>query len=196
MDHYYNNNSNLESKPKLIEAVLRNKRMKFKTDIGVFSKNNVDFGTRLLVNQFSFSNKTGAIADIGCGYGPLGITLAKETTDIVYMVDVNDRAVDLAKQNANLNGVTNVEILLSNSFEKVPNDLAYVLTNPPVRAGKKVVQQIIQDAYKALSSNGELWVVLQKKQGAPSAKKLMETMFSKVEINSKSKGYYILRAVK
>ncbi len=196
MNHYYSKNSNLESAPKVIDVTLRERKLKFKTDIGVFSKNNIDFGSRLLINEFIFSEVEGPVADIGCGYGPVGITLAKETNEKIYMADVNDRAVHLAKENASLNGVTNVEVLLSDGFEKIPNGLAYVLTNPPVRAGKNVVHKILKGAFDALVLSGELWVVLQKKQGAPSARTYMETMFSEVTLVCKSKGYYILRAIK
>ncbi|AYF92893.1 class I SAM-dependent methyltransferase [Apilactobacillus bombintestini] len=169
----------------------------FTTDNGVFSKRTVDFGSKTLVENVNFDKiPAGDILDLGCGYGPMGISLAKVHPDRNFeMVDVNNLALSLAKNNAEQNHVSNVNIHNSDVYENVENKFAAIVTNPPVRAGKKIVDAMISGATQHLVENGTLTVVLQKKQGAPSAKKLMKSLFGNCEIIKKNKGYYILESV-
>ena len=185
----------MESNPKYWELTLRGKTFRFKTDNGVFSKKEVDFGSRLLIDSFSYPDGgEGGILDVGCGYGPIGLSVANDYPEVhVEMIDVNARAVQLAIDNAELNGVTNVTIYESDVFSEVKNkSFAAILTNPPIRAGKQVVHDIFTNSFNHLSANGELWDVIQKKQGAPSAMAKMEELFGNVEVFVKKKGYYIL----
>jgi 16S rRNA (guanine1207-N2)-methyltransferase len=116
---------------------------------------------------------------------------------MVHMVDVNERAIELAKENAALNGINNVEIYESDRLLSVKEtSFAAILTNPPIRAGKKTVHDIYEQSFEHLVSGGALWVVIQKKQGAPSTLEKLETMFSFVETIGKSKGYFIIKAIK
>lgn len=196
-EHYYSREQKVESNPKFWDFTLRNHRIKFKTDNGVFSKGEVDFGSRLLIESFLVPEIDGALLDVGCGYGPIGLSLAKDTDRPVHMVDVNERALLLAKENAELNGISNVTIYESDALTNVHHkEFAAVLTNPPIRAGKKVVHQIFEESYSVLKNEGELWVVIQKKQGAPSAMEKINEVFGNVEIVEKKKGYFILRAKK
>jgi 16S rRNA (guanine1207-N2)-methyltransferase len=197
-EHYYSKEQQVESTPRYIDFSLRNHSIKFKTDNGVFSKSEVDFGSRLLVETFDFPEITGDILDVGCGYGPIGLSLAKDDLDrTVHMVDVNERALSLAKENAGLNKIDNVEIYESDCLNSVAKkDFSAILTNPPIRAGKKVVHTILEQSFEHLQSGGQLWVVIQKKQGAPSALDLLEGIFSEVEVVEKKKGYFIIRATK
>ena len=111
------------------------------------------------------------------------------------MLDVNHRALDLAKENSEKNHIDNVTILESDGLAEVQDDSCdMVVTNPPIRAGKSVVHGILEDAYEKLKADGELYVVIQKKQGMPSAKKKMEAVFGNVETLTKEKGYYILKS--
>lgn len=169
----------------------------FTTDNGVFSKRTVDFGSQTLVESVNFDKiPAGDILDLGCGYGPMGISLAKVHPDRNFeMVDVNNLALSLAKNNAEQNHVSNVNIHNSDVYENVENKFAAIVTNPPVRAGKKIVDAMISGSIQHLVKNGTLTVVLQKKQGAPSAKKLMNSLFGNCEIIKKNKGYYILESV-
>lgn len=113
------------------------------------------------------------------------------------MIDINSRAIDLSKENALSNGISNVNIFESDRFKKVTsNQFASILTNPPIRAGKKVVHEIFEESYNHLVEGGSLWVVIQKKQGAPSAMDKLEQLFGNVEIVEKKKGYFILVAKK
>lgn len=197
-DHYYSRQPEVASSPIYWTTKLRNFQFKFKTDQGVFSKKEVDFGSRFLIETFEPPTVEGALLDVGCGYGPIGLVLAKLLNErLVHMVDVNERAIELAKENAKANEVTNVKIYESDRFDSVnESTFAAIVTNPPIRAGKKIVHDIFEGSYRALVPGGELWVVIQKKQGAPSAKVKLEELFGKVEVSAKRKGYYILRAVK
>ncbi|CDO18798.1 Putative uncharacterized protein [Streptococcus gallolyticus] len=167
---------------------------KFLTDSGVFSKKMIDYGSQVLLNTLDFE-KGKTLLDLGCGYGPLGISLAKVQGVQATMVDINNRAIDLAQQNAEKNGVT-ANIFQSNIYEKVTGTFDYIISNPPIRAGKQVVHAIIADSINYLKDGGSLTIVIQKKQGAPSAKAKMEEIFGNVDILKRDKGYYILRSTK
>jgi len=197
-NHYFSQSPNSESHPIYWEYQLRNRNFRFKTDTGVFSKKEVDFGSRLLVETFELPEVEGPLLDAGCGYGPIGLSIAAEFTDrVVHMIDVNQRALSLAKDNAELNHIKNVEIYESDRLTNVVEDgFSAVLTNPPIRAGKNVVFDILRQSYEKLTLGGQLWVVIQKKQGAPSALKEMEALFGEAAVIQKSKGYFIIRGEK
>ena len=166
----------------------------FYTDAGVFSKKMVDYGSQVLLNALDLERGKNLL-DVGCGYGPLGISLAKVQGVQSTMIDINSRAIDLAKKNAERNGVV-AHIFQSNIYENVSEKFDYIISNPPIRAGKKVVHEIIEGAFDHLNQGGSLTIVIQKKQGAPSAKVKMEDVFGNSEIIRKDKGYYILSSEK
>lgn len=197
-EHYYSRTQKVESDPQYWNYTLRNSNFRFKTDNGVFSKKEVDFGSRLLIETFQMPEIQGDILDVGCGYGPIGLTIAKHWTDrTVYMIDVNLRALQLTKDNSELNGITNLVIRESDRLSAVKEKkFAAILTNPPIRAGKKVVHDIYEQSYRCLLPNGELWIVIQKKQGAPSSIDKLSELFSDIEIVEKKKGYFIIKAKK
>jgi|SRR3954469_2224990 16S rRNA (guanine1207-N2)-methyltransferase len=197
-EHYYSRTQKVESDPKFWDFTLRSRIFRFKTDNGVFSKREVDFGSRLLIESFIMPKVEGHVLDVGCGYGPIGLSIAKEFSNrIVHMVDVNERAIELAKENASLNKITNVDIYESDRLLNVRGDtFAAILTNPPIRAGKQTVHDIFEQSFEHLVPNGELWIVIQKKQGAPSALEKLKTLFSDVETVDKAKGYFIIKAKK
>ena len=168
--------------------------MTFLTDAGVFSKKMIDFGSQLLLKCLEV-NQGETVLDVGCGYGPLGLSLAKAYGVQSTMVDINNRALDLARQNAERNKVE-ATIFQSNIYEQVEGTFDHVISNPPIRAGKQVVHEIIERSKDFLETGGDLTIVIQKKQGAPSAKSKMEDVFGNCEVVKKDKGYYILRSVK
>ncbi|MBO0995821.1 class I SAM-dependent methyltransferase [Bacillus sp. SD088] len=197
VDHYYSRQPEIASNPIYWDATLRDHLLRFKTDQGVFSKKEVDFGSRFLIETFQAPTE-GMILDVGCGYGPIGLSLAKEYPDrLVHMIDINQRALDLAKENAEINKIRNVKIYESDGLLNVEEkNLSAIITNPPIRAGKQIVYRMFEQSFQHLKAEGELWVVIQKKQGAPSAKAKLEEIFRDVEILAKRKGYYILKAKK
>lgn len=198
-EHYYTENPHTKSKPVTWETQLDGRSFRFTSDAGVFSKERVDFGSRLLIETADLTDyPEGDLLDVGCGYGPMGIALAKKDDKrTVEMVDVNLRAIELAKQNAEKNGVKNVQIHPSDLYKSVEKrDFAGIFSNPPIRAGKQVVHYILEEAIHYLKPNGYLTIVIQKKQGAPSASKKMEEVFGNVERIAMDKGYWILRSQK
>lgn len=196
MSHYYDKEVNLKSERKSFNFSFNNKKFEFMTDNGVFSKGYIDFGTQQMLSNFRESNLEGPILDMCCGYGIVGIILKKFTSSDIYMTDVNERAVELSKDNAKINKV-DVSIYSGNLFDSLP-DIKFknILVNPPIRAGKEIVFKIYEGSYDRLLTGGELYVVIQKKQGAPSTIKKLEELFSKVTIIAREKGYYIINAVK
>ena len=198
MEHYYTNNPTTESREKIINSTIANENLKFYTDNGVFSKESVDFGTKTMLESFGTEKENAKVADIGCGYGVISIFLAKKNPNYNFtMIDVNNRSLELSKKNIELNKIDNkIEIIESSSFDNVKGTFDIVLTNPPIRAGKQIVHKIMTDSFEYLKSDGELWVVIQKKQGMASCKKLLENLFNSVEVIAKNKGYYILKAAK
>ena len=177
-----------------LNVELLGQRLTFLTDAGVFSKKMIDYGSQVLLSVLDFEAGE-RVLDVGCGYGPLGLTLAKAYGVAVTMVDINQRALDLAQQNAERNQVS-AHIFQSNVYEKVTGIFDHVISNPPIRAGKQVVHEVISGSYEHLKEGGDLTLVIQKKQGAPSAKSKMEDVFGNCEIVKKDKGYYILRSEK
>ncbi|WP_087975034.1 class I SAM-dependent methyltransferase [Oceanobacillus rekensis] len=197
-EHYFSNKPQSKTSPRTWTYQLRGQEYTFTSDVGVFSKNEVDFGSKLLIEHFQEPDISGELLDLGCGYGPIGISLAGSFKDrTVVMADVNERALALAEKNSSGNKLDNTIVIQSDRFSNLGDkSFAAILTNPPIRAGKKVVHQMFEESLGALRPNGELWVVIQKKQGAPSAIKKIEELFENVEVVTKNKGYYILRALK
>lgn len=198
-NYYYTHNPDVVHDEKQWNFEIFNHQFKFTTDNGVFSKRTVDYGSRTLLAAFDpTALPAGAILDLGTGYGPIGMALAYQSPErTVDMVDVNELALNLARKNTALNQITNVKIFTSDVYEQVTaTNYAAIVTNPPVRAGKHVVEAMLTGALPRLVVGGTLTVVLQKKQGAPSAKKLMQATFGNCQIIKKDKGYYILQSVK
>lgn len=191
---YYAENPDAAHDIHELRVDLLGQKMTFLTDAGVFSKKMVDFGSQLLLKCLEV-NQGETVLDVGCGYGPLGLSLAKAYGVQATMVDINNRALDLARQNAERNKVAAM-IFQSNIYEQVEGKFDHVISNPPIRAGKQVVHEIIEKSQDFLKTDGDLTIVIQKKQGAPSAKSKMEDVFGNCEIVKKDKGYYILRSVK
>jgi len=197
-NHYYTQNPDVVHEEHHWPFTLLGNELLFTTDNGVFSKNRVDYGSRVLLEAFENDKvPAGPLLDLGCGYGPIGLALAKKWPERqVTMADVNELALALAQQNATANQIDNVTIVESDRYAALGTQrYAAILTNPPVRAGKDVVTSMLTDAAAHLLPGGTLTVVLQKKQGAPSAKKHMTETFGNCQIIKKDKGYYILESI-
>lgn len=197
-EQYFTENPTVDHDEHHVNYHLNGINLNLTTDAGVFSKNRVDYGSGVLIEQMLDQNLPGGnILDVGCGYGPIGLFAAKKWPDRqVDMVDVNERAMDLARRNAAANGAGNVNIFASDRYQEVSGQYAMIVTNPPIRAGKAIWSSILSEAKEHLLDGGILLVVIQKKQGAPSAKKLMAASLGNCEILTRDKGYYILKSVK
>lgn len=195
-NQYFENNPKLESNINKISYYFKGIKIDFLSDNGVFSKKQIDFGSSLLLKTIKLEQAKNVL-DVGCGYGTIGLVIAKVNPDIfVNMVDVNLRAISLAKQNMDNNNIKNAEIFVSNIYENVNKKYDIIVSNPPIRAGKKVVHGISLGAYNYLNDGGSYWCVIQKKQGAESLYKGLNDVFSLVEIVEKDKGYWIIKASK
>ena len=171
----------------------RGNRLTFQTDAGVFSKGELDQGTRLLLD--ALPDLTGDVLDLGCGWGAIGIAVKKAFPEVhMTMVDVNLRALGLCEKNARTNG-TEVVCLESDGLKAVENmRFDAVITNPPIRAGKQKVYEMLSDAAKALKEDGALYLVIRKQQGAESCMRFLSEMFETVEKLDRSAGFWVIRA--
>lgn len=194
MEHYFTNNKNLKTDINKINAKIKDTTFIFYTDNGVFNKKGLDYGTRFLLENFSFENKK-SFLDVGCGCGPIGLYIAMNSKKYsVDMIDVNDRAINLTEKSIEENKLTNINVFRSNVYENVKNKYDAIITNPPIHAGKEVVYSIIKNAKNYLNENGELWIVMRKDQGAKSMIKDMKDIYL-FDVVAKSKGFYILKGI-
>ena len=193
MNHYFTKNNNIKSNEKTIEFTFNNKQYKFLTDNGVFSKDGLDIGTEVLLKALNFENIKGDVLDLGCGYGPIGIILSKNTTAKIDMIDINDRAISITKKNITLNKATNIDVFESDGYENVKKKYDYIITNPPIRVGKEILYKILKEAKEHLKPDGELWFVINKHQGAKSTAKDMASVYN-IEVVEKSKNFFVIKA--
>ena len=195
MAHYFTNDDNLKSEFRTITYKHGDELTNFTSDLGVFSKDKIDYGSNLLIDTyFKLGRKNINLLDVGCGYGVIGIILSKYMGTSSTLIDINKRAVHLANINIKKIGV-DAKAFESNIYESVSGVFDVIITNPPIRAGKQTVLTILLEASKYLSENGELWFVIRKDQGAKS---IIEKLKNTYETNilEKSKGFFIIVAKK
>ena len=193
MTHYFENNEILKSDIKENKVKIKNQDFIFYTDNGVFSKKGLDFGTRTLLENLS-EDISGEVLDFGCGYGPIGIYIAKTTSSNVDMVDINKRSISLAIKNSIINNV-NTNVFESNIYENINKKYDYIISNPPIRVGKKILYEILFNAYDYLKEDGQLWIVINKDQGAKSTLNDLSSKY-KTKVVAKNKGFYVICASK
>lgn len=187
----YFENVDLKSEIRKFNVNILDYNFSFYSDNGVFCKEHLDFGSRLLLENIPWNDVYGSILDVGCGYGPIGIIASKITNSSVTMCDVNRRALHLAKMNAKENNVDLV-ILESNCYQNIDGKFNTIITNPPIRAGKKIVYEILFGAKEHLDNNGTLYLVIHKDQGAKSLIKDLGEMYN-VQILEKNKGFFVIK---
>ena len=193
-DHYYTRNPQSASRPAECRFAYRGTELTFQTDAGVFSRGEVDTGTRLLLEALP-EQMTGEILDLGCGWGVIGITIAKKWPETrVTMADVNTRALELSRENAKRN---RAEVICAESdgmeaFRGRTFDA--VVTNPPIRAGKQVIYRMFSDAAGCLKPEGTLYLVIRKQQGAESCIRYLQTVYAEVKKLDRSGGFWVLKA--
>jgi len=192
-DHYYTSAPTSAHKPATVDVAYRGHKLTFATDSGVFSRTELDRGTEVLLDALP-EEVGGSVLDMGCGWGVIGVAVGKHWPDCkITMADINQRACALSAQNARANGVQ-ATVLESDGYEKVMgNRYDLILQNPPIRAGKAVIYQMFADAAQCLNEQGELWLVIRKQQGAPSAMTYLKTLFADVEAVEKKSGFWIIR---
>lgn len=195
MSHYFVNDENVKSNKRVLDYNYDNSSFKFVSDNGVFSKDEIDNGSDILLRNYLKYGKKGRTLDVGSGVGFLGIVINKINDCEVDMLEINSRAVDLCRENIKLNKSDNCNVFESDIYEKAEGKYDVVISNPPIRAGKKVVFEILEKAKQYLNISGELWIVIRKSHGADSAKKKLEDVYGNCEIVKRDKGFYVLKSV-
>ena len=189
MPHYYSEKQTSPLRLEKIKAVLRGRLFEFYSGSGVFSKKKVDNGTRVLVENCVVKNNW-KILDLGCGYGVIGVVIARifpKTT--VLMVDVNKRALKLAKMNLELNNVENADVKYSNLYLNVKEKFNTIIVNPPITAGRKLCFRIIEESKEHLEKEGLLQLIARHRKGGKILGEKMLEVFGNMEEKAKSGGY-------
>ncbi len=190
-DHYYTAAPQSGHRYAPAEYVYRGTALRFLTDAGVFSRGEVDFGTDVLLNALP-DQLAGRVLDLGCGWGAVGVSVGKRYPDCrIVMTDVNARAAALAAENARANGVK-AETVIGDGLENVTGAFDYILTNPPIRAGKQVIYALFAACAKRLTEKGEMYLVIRKQQGAESAVRYLKTLFGAVDTVDRSGGFHVI----
>ena len=197
MSHYFENDKNLKSEIRELSYKYNSSFFIFYSDNGVFSKNSIDFGSRLLLETYFEENLTNKrVLDVGCGYGFLGIMIGNITDSYVEMVDINKRAVHLTNMNIKRYKDFKGKTYVSDGYSAVLDKYDIIITNPPIRVGKDKVLQILLGAFDHLEKDGLLYYVIRKDQGALSIKKILEENGIQVNVINRDKGYFIFKANK
>ncbi|MDH5450275.1 MAG: class I SAM-dependent methyltransferase [Candidatus Bathyarchaeota archaeon] len=196
-EHYYTEQPKSKAQLGLIRTHLRGRFFEFLTSSSVFSKKRVDLGTRLLIESMVLPEK-GCVLDLGCGYGPVGIAAAVFNSNLhVVMVDVNERAVWLTRENAKRDNVDNVEVRHGFLYEPVEKmKFNVILCNPPVSAGMQIVLPIVTGAPEHLEEDGLFQIVVRSKIGGKRVLNELEKTFGNVEVLARKSGYRLLLSKK
>ena len=192
MGQYFTNDNSIPSKLVKTRAVVLNNSFIFYTDNGVFSKDGLDFGSRLLLENIPLTEIGERLLDVGCGYGVFGIILNKILGVKVTMCDVNRRALHLAEKNIKENKCSDCSVIESSCYQNINSKYSTIITNPPIRAGKKVVYEILEGAKDYLLPGGRLFFVVRKEQGAKSIISDMQKIYN-VEVLERKKGFFIIK---
>ena len=195
MSQYFDNDNNIRHNKRIIEFYFNDKNYNLYSDNGVFSKDKFDYGTRLLLDSIDISKLSGNVLDLGCGIGVVGIILGTINKNInIDMIDINDRALSLVRDNLTSNKVK-ANVFVSDVYSNVNKKYDYIITNPPIRAGKEVVRKFLLGGYDYLNDNGILYFVMRKDHGVKSMIKELESKYN-VTIVNKDKGFYIVSLTK
>lgn len=195
MSHYFTDNADMSHSRRVIPFRFLGVNYKFVSDNGVFSKDEIDDGTQLLLSCLDFSSLNNGIVDLGCGYGVIAVIVSKITNSEVLAIDVNPRAIELTKENSDLNNVK-VKAIENNGLTNIDKLFSAIITNPPIRAGKETVYRLFDQAYEKLKEDGVLWVVIRKQQGAVSAVNKLNELFGNCLVVERKKGFWILKSNK
>ena len=191
MGHYFINDENLKSDIKEYKIKIEDILFNFKTDNGVFSKGELDFGTKVLIDTVLKEEILGNVLDLGCGYGVIGIVLNKIKNVYVDLIDINKRAVHLTKLNIKDNDCKNIKCFESDGYFNINKKYNVIISNPPIRVGKEKLYNLIIDAKEHLLDDGKIYLVIRKEQGAKSFINDMEKYYN-ITILEKKKGFFVI----
>ena len=195
MSQYFDNDNNIRHNKRIIEFYFNDKNYNLYSDNGVFSKDKFDYGTRLLLDSIDISKLSGNVLDLGCGIGVVGIILGTINKNInIDMIDINERAISLVRDNLTLNKVK-ANAFSSDVYSNVNKKYDYIITNPPIRAGKDVIRKFLFDGYDYLEDDGVIYFVMRKDHGVKSMIKELENKYM-VNVIDKDKGFYVVELKK
>ena len=195
-DHYFTESPSTDFRSREILVSLAGRELTLETAGGVFSPEHLDTGTRILLGQVDELPTTGTFLDVGCGWGPIALTMGIQAPNAtVWAIDINERARELTARNAVRCGLTNVRVAAPH---EVPDDLRFdvIWSNPPIRVGKAALHELLQTWLNRLTPTGEAWLVVAKSLGAPSLLTwLNETLPSgwNAERVAQDKGFHVIR---
>ena len=191
-EHYYAKNPAAAHDERRVIFEVLGLKIECTTDSGVFSREGLDMGTRILLE--ALPEIAGRVLDLGCGWGPVGVVLGKKYPEAeLVLTDVNERAAELARRNLRANGVQKARVVCGDGFEAVEGAFDLIALNPPIRAGKAAIYELFANAAERLNAGGALYIVIRKQQGAESAQKYLKTLYGEVERVARDKGYWVLR---
>jgi 16S rRNA (guanine1207-N2)-methyltransferase len=183
-DHYFSQEPGSALKPKSIIIPVAGEMVQVTTASGTFSPTQLDFGTEVLIEQMELAPESGDLLDLGCGWGPIALNLAKLRPNTkVWAVDVNTRSVELTAKNAKGLGLSNIAAVVP---EQVPENLVFngIWSNPPIRIGKKELHELLLKWLPRLAVGAEAYLVVQKNLGSDSLQKwLTEELAGNYEVS-------------
>jgi 16S rRNA (guanine1207-N2)-methyltransferase len=191
--HYFDPAPVVESKPRTVHLHVGELALELKADRGVFGSRGVDLGTLVLLREAPPPPSQGDILDLGSGYGPIAIALARQAPGArVWAVDVNERAIELTKTNAEGAAVANVT---ARAPDEVPGDVLFdaIYSNPPVRVGKAALHELLVRWLGRLRPDGRAYLVVQRNLGADSLAAWLAAQGYQVQRLKSKKGYRILQ---
>jgi 16S rRNA (guanine1207-N2)-methyltransferase len=194
--HYYSEKPSSSGKRTVIKTRQLGNLLTFKSQSGVFSWSAIDKGSEILLNHILIPNKKPRrILDLGCGYGFLGVSVAKAfPLHKITLVDINELAIKLTKENCKINNVTkNTRVKKSYLYQCFKNEkFDLIVTNPPLMAGKKVLASLINESANYLTKTGSIQLVVPKKKGLLSLQKMLEEAYEDVSVIGRKSGYWVL----
>ena len=200
MRHYFVSTQHEKSEYFTFSETFCDKKFTFESCPDVFSKNELDYGSIVLVKSILEHKElfSGKIIDMCCGYGTIAILLSKFIDAEYTLSDINSTAVELAKTNVKKNNcnINTDKIFIGNLYENISEKFNHVVSNPPIKVGKKYLLDFIDQSYAHLETAGTITLVIKKNLGADSLKKYMNEKFGNCEVWERDKGYYILHSQK
>ena len=194
-DHYFTAQPAGEAAFRTISVTLAGRKLSVTTAGGVFSPEHLDTGTRVLLERVPAPPAGGDLLDLGCGWGPIAISLALQSPNAtVWAVDVNERALDLVRRNVARLGLTNVRAVLP---DEVPSEVRFatIWSNPPIRVGKAELHALLESWLPRLDGDATAWLVVAKQLGGDSLQRwIADELGFDVERAETSKGYRVLEA--
>lgn len=190
-DHYYSKNPEVAHDERSVIFEVLDQKIQCTTDAGVFSRDGLDMGTRVLIEALPPLH--GRVLDLGCGWGAVGCALGRAYPEIdLVLTDINERAVELARRNLADNRVSGALTVQGDGFQSIDGKFDFIVFNPPIRTGKQVFYPLLQQAKEYLTDVGALYIVIRKQQGAESAEKYLQTLYPTVRRVAREKGYWVL----